>query len=56
MTQASNKHVDNLSVALTETIIALADMYSQYCGDNFGHDFMGAGEERHRDIGKVRTR
>jgi hypothetical protein len=27
-----------------QLLIALAWMYEQYCGDNFGHDFMSAGE------------
>lgn len=29
---------------LKEALIALACMYDQYCGDNYGHDFMCAGE------------
>lgn len=42
--KAQSNQVVELKLALTEAIIALADMYDQYCGDNFGHDFMGAGE------------
>lgn len=26
-------------------LVSLAWMYEQYCGDNYGHNFMGAGED-----------
>ena len=35
---------DELKQALTAALLSLADMYDQYCGDNYGHAFMGAGE------------
>lgn len=34
-----------MSEELRKALIALAWMYDQYCGDNFGHNFMGAGED-----------
>lgn len=35
---------NELKQALTAALLSLADMYDQYCGDNYGHAFMGAGE------------
>lgn len=33
-----------MSDELKEALVALGWMYHQYCGDNYGHNFMGAGE------------
>lgn len=39
------KHYKELTKEEARMLIALAWMYDQYCGDNYGHDFMSAGEE-----------
>ena len=36
--------LEQTETELREAVVALGFMYSQYCGPNFGHDFMGAGE------------
>lgn len=38
------KQVANLTAELKDALVALGRMYQQYCGPNFGHNFMGAGE------------
>ena len=40
--------------SLYEVIEALADMYWQYCGDNYGHAFMSAGERASYILEKYR--
>lgn len=32
------------SKQIKELLVALGWMYEQYCGDNYGHNFMGAGQ------------
>ncbi len=34
-----------LKLSLNNAVWALLSMYEQYCGDKYGHSFMGAGEE-----------
>jgi len=34
-----------MSKDLKESLVALGFMYAQYCGPNFGHSFMSAGEQ-----------
>ena len=42
--QPDTKDFTELDKETRRILMALANMYSQYCDKPFGHDFMGAGE------------
>lgn len=39
------KEYRELTKETARMLISLAWMYEQYCGSNYGHDFMSAGED-----------